>query len=358
VYATYSHVMYPSLLPEYIPCNGTYLDPDPDPTPCTSTQLCIISILHYFAYKYTPVPIFLTATGTSLPVYIPVRRKTIKFVPFIIHRLAPVQILSVATGTSLSADIPVLDKIIMNFGSSKIFFLISVMDNQLPDYVDSEEEKEKGDGEKDGNPNFTKEKVDALLGEEEQDNNTSKMDIDPPQDTGASGSAPPPGQATTPATDTNSNATPPPHGAGPRARSASGSASEGSTNTSKTVQDDDDDYLRKKPISDRFSQSSIGSNKTGSLPRAYHSIRAARISGRAVRTLCGSAAPEYFEMGSFEHNTGFTAVTPNYRHCYRSKFNISTSFQLDSLKCNTCMSGEHMVIGREVVGGGGGIWLR
>jgi hypothetical protein len=57
-------------------------------------------------------------------------------------------------------------------------------------------------------------------------------------------------------------------------------------------------------------------------------------------------------MGSFEHNTGYTAVTPNYRHCYRSKFNISTSFQLDSLKCNTCMSGEHMVIGREVVGGG------
>jgi hypothetical protein len=289
VYGTYSHVLstYPSLLIDYNSCTGiiSYLDPAPDPTPSTSTQLCNLSILRDIVYKSVLVPIFLMATGTWLPVYTPVRDKIINLKSSTIHRTALVQILSVATGTLLLGNIPVPVKIITNFKPSTIYFLFSVMDNQLPDYVDSDDEREKGDGEKDGNPSFTKEKVDALLGEEEQDNNTAKMDIDPPADTGASGSAPPPGEATTPATD-NTTATPPPVNAGPRARSASGSASEGSTSTSKTVQDDDEDYLRKKPISDRFSQSSMGSNKTGCLPRAYHSIRAARISSRAVRTLC------------------------------------------------------------------------
>jgi hypothetical protein len=114
-----------------------------------------------------------------------------------------------------------------------------------------------------------------------------------------------------------------------------------------------DDDINKKPTSSRFSQSSTTScSRSSDLPKAYHSIRAARIHGKTVRTLSGSAVSEYYQMGSFEKYIGPISVTPNYRFCYKNKLNISTSFLLDKFTCNTCVGGEHQVLGREVVAGG------
>jgi hypothetical protein len=85
-----------------------------------------------------------------------------------------------------------------------------------------------------------------------------------------------------------------------------------------------------------------------SLPRIYHNIRAARQSQQAVRILNGCAAGPEMQVGSFlENDTAEQISTANYRHTYSKKQNISTSFNLDTLVCNTCTGNEHQVLRRE-----------
>jgi hypothetical protein len=246
------------------------------------------------------------------------------------------------------------------------------MDNALPDYPSSsEEETEEATA-----PNYNKERVDAMLGDEESE---GKMDVDLGQvlpniittqpaciTTTTTTLTTTPNTPTDPAainsTDTSvgnitsSSGTPsvsPGTAAGTVPASKEGgednkSQKSTSSGDSSTIEPDD---ITKKSTSDRFSQSSTAaSSKATSLPKAYHSIRAAKNSERPVRTLCGSAGT--CNVGSFENVMGLTSATPNYRFCCKNKLNISTSFQLDKLMCNTCIGGDHVVLGREVEAGG------
>jgi hypothetical protein len=67
----------------------------------------------------------------------------------------------------------------------------------------------------------------------------------------------------------------------------------------------------------------------------------ARQSLRAVRTHSGCADKMYDGISSFITNDIYFPVSVNLRHNYTAKQNISTSFDLATLTCNTCTNGNH-----------------
>jgi hypothetical protein len=85
------------------------------------------------------------------------------------------------------------------------------------------------------------------------------------------------------------------------------------------------------------------------LPRAYHNIRAAKLSLRSVRTHVGCADKICDNSSSFLENDVKYSVQGNHRHNYKAKQNICTSFILSDFTCNTCAGGEggHTVLHRE-----------
>jgi hypothetical protein len=100
--------------------------------------------------------------------------------------------------------------------------------------------------------------------------------------------------------------------------------------------------------------SAAGASTSGgggaSLPKIYRSIRAAKLSSMTVRPLGGGAVTQFHGIGSFSDDPRFG--TNNNRFSYDAKFNVSSSFSLKDVMCNTCPSkGPHTVLYRE--GGGG-----
>jgi hypothetical protein len=73
------------------------------------------------------------------------------------------------------------------------------------------------------------------------------------------------------------------------------------------------------------------------LPRYYHSIRAAKLAQMSVRTLGGCADTVFVGIGSMANDPRFSQA--NTRFSYQKKKNISTSFDIGTLKCNTCVKG-------------------
>jgi hypothetical protein len=67
------------------------------------------------------------------------------------------------------------------------------------------------------------------------------------------------------------------------------------------------------------SSASITSTGTGSLPRAYANVRAARSDINTVRPLCGSEVYIKNELGSFVNEGDERYALANHRHCYNSK---------------------------------------
>jgi hypothetical protein len=92
---------------------------------------------------------------------------------------------------------------------------------------------------------------------------------------------------------------------------------------------------------------SVGDSSTASgqaaLPKIYSSIRAAKLSSMTVRTLGGCAVENFKGIGSFKDDPRFGKN--NSRFSYDAKLNLSTSFTLKDLKCNTCPEkGPHTVL--------------
>jgi hypothetical protein len=85
-----------------------------------------------------------------------------------------------------------------------------------------------------------------------------------------------------------------------------------------------------------------------SLPKIYRNTRAAKLAGMTVRTLGGCAVGNFSGIGSFQNDSRFGKS--NNRFCYSSKINMSTSFETDSLNCNTCETkGPHPALHRDGV---------
>jgi hypothetical protein len=104
--------------------------------------------------------------------------------------------------------------------------------------------------------------------------------------------------------------------------------------------------------------STASTGSTGSqyftLPHAYNNIRAAKLSTKVVRTLNGCATNTIGTVsptGSFGENDCVRPVNLNYRHCYKSRMNISSSFNLENFTCNSCPGNAHQILFRE----GGGV---
>jgi hypothetical protein len=87
---------------------------------------------------------------------------------------------------------------------------------------------------------------------------------------------------------------------------------------------------------------------TGRLPKAYYNVRAARLDIDTVRPLVGSEVQNLNKLGSFINDSDDRYRLANHRHCFNSKKNISTSFEIESFTCNTCTErGGHRVLRRE-----------
>jgi hypothetical protein len=84
---------------------------------------------------------------------------------------------------------------------------------------------------------------------------------------------------------------------------------------------------------------STSSDGGSRLPRAYYNIRAAKLSGMPVRTAKNYAGKTWESVSSFQVNDDHYNATANYRHNYNAKQNISASFDLNNLKCNSCKGG-------------------
>ena len=89
---------------------------------------------------------------------------------------------------------------------------------------------------------------------------------------------------------------------------------------------------------------STSANASG-LPKYYHSIRAAKLANMSVRTLSGCADNAFVGIGAMANDPRF--VQANTRFSYHKKKNISTSFDISTLNCNTCIKGEHTALFKE-----------
>jgi hypothetical protein len=101
----------------------------------------------------------------------------------------------------------------------------------------------------------------------------------------------------------------------------------------------------------RTSSGSTASTCTGGgtgLPRAYLNVKAARDDLYTVRPLCGSEVLLKKDIGSFVNCNDGRVHLANHRHCYSTKSNICTSFDIDTWICGTCTRrGKHRVLRRE-----------
>jgi hypothetical protein len=103
---------------------------------------------------------------------------------------------------------------------------------------------------------------------------------------------------------------------------------------------------RAKTISTSSTSSCTVTNSSG-LPRAYFNVRAARKNANTVRPLTGSEVLTH-DLGTFESEGDDRYLLANHRHCFSAKANICTSFELDTMVCNTCTTrGRHRVLRRE-----------
>jgi hypothetical protein len=100
---------------------------------------------------------------------------------------------------------------------------------------------------------------------------------------------------------------------------------------------------------DRLYSSDNSSSVSSDLPKVYDNIRASRLSAMTVRRLDGGAVTKLDSVGSFRENDSrsVAATTANYTHNYTRKHNISCSYSLGTYMCNTCTSGEHLVLHRD-----------
>jgi hypothetical protein len=84
------------------------------------------------------------------------------------------------------------------------------------------------------------------------------------------------------------------------------------------------------------------------LPRAYANVKAARGNADTIRPLYGSDVLIKKDLGSFVNEGDSRVKLANYWHCNTKKINMSTSFDLDSMKCTSCVArGSHTVLRRE-----------
>jgi hypothetical protein len=84
-------------------------------------------------------------------------------------------------------------------------------------------------------------------------------------------------------------------------------------------------------------------------PKVYFNIRSAINAGKPVCILSGCADTiNNINIGSFEYNDSVERHSiVHYRHSYLKRQNISSSFKLDTLTCNSCTGTEHRVLHRE-----------
>jgi hypothetical protein len=84
----------------------------------------------------------------------------------------------------------------------------------------------------------------------------------------------------------------------------------------------------------------------GGLPKIYKIIRVAKRADMPVRTLGGCAGNSFGAVGSFNMDPRFSQA--NSRFSYHRKKNMTTSFDISTLTCNTCINkGGHSVLLRE-----------
>jgi hypothetical protein len=191
---------------------------------------------------------------------------------------------------------------------------IGMAEQQLPDYVDSDEEKQQA---------FTKERVEELLQDDQSmdvddpitiSNNSGSTSVAPTATTPAATGPPPPPPPPPPLPAPLPVQPAPPAQIAPPAATAPPAPPPSTTRPSdtnnvtslSTADSKGDEDINKKPTSSRFSQSSATScSRSSALPKEYHSIRAARIHGKTVRTLSGSVR----QSGGphCEHGGGTTA---------------------------------------------------
>ena len=104
-----------------------------------------------------------------------------------------------------------------------------------------------------------------------------------------------------------------------------------------------------KPIKKNQSGKSTNSpDNEIEMPPIYYTIRASRKSNAAITTLDGRAVQQ-LHTGSFDSANDGRLEKTNMRYSYDNTQNISASFNMDSLSCNTCLEmTEHVALYREV----------
>jgi hypothetical protein len=88
-----------------------------------------------------------------------------------------------------------------------------------------------------------------------------------------------------------------------------------------------------------LSSSSTNTLNEHVLPKAYHNGRAARAANTTVRTLGslrGCVVVNDNPCGTFSVANNNRVFAANHQHCYGKKANITASFNLETMTCNTC----------------------
>jgi hypothetical protein len=101
---------------------------------------------------------------------------------------------------------------------------------------------------------------------------------------------------------------------------------------------------------DSIASSAINTNILN-LPAGYRAIRSSKISSLTVRHLNGGAAIPFKPIGSFANNADARIRLANTISDATSLRNISSSFSIENVVCNTCtVRGEHQVLGKKSEG--------
>ena len=119
----------------------------------------------------------------------------------------------------------------------------------------------------------------------------------------------------------------------------------------KALLDDNDSSMETeeggsgKPIKNKQAgKTTTSSDNEISMPPIYHTIRASRKSNAAITTL-GGRTVQQLDTGSFDSASDGRLEKTNMRYSYDTMQNISASFNMDSLSCNTCLEmREHVAL--------------
>ena len=125
------------------------------------------------------------------------------------------------------------------------------------------------------------------------------------------------------------------------------SEDEGATQSS-TVEDMETSESRSAQESS-FRRDSTASSAGGyvGMARVYRTVRTAKLATLGARPLKGGPTTTLAGIGALVSDDDLRHTAAHMRHSYSKKLNISTSFNMDTMMCTSCLYEEHLILTKE-----------